>query len=151
MKNTIISIVILIALLVLVLFGFQKFFNRNIISPERESIQEEILPVHEIKEQYDGTTYTFAGTIDLPTPCHSLETNVVQLSESEYQIQINTVSPGEDVMCAQVISPQPYNISFDAPADIAITAQIDGQDYELSRFVVPEGEDINLFELYIKG
>lgn len=151
MKNTIISIVVLIALLVLVLFGFQKFFNRNIIPTNQEPVQEEILPVHEIKEQYDGSTYTFAGTIDLPTPCHSLETNVIQLSGSEYQIQINTIAPEEDVMCAQVITPQPYNVSFEAPADITVTAQINGQDYELSRFVVPEGEDINLFELYIKG
>lgn len=151
MKNTIISIIVLVALLVLVLFGFQKFFNRNIISTNQEPVQEEILPVHEIKEQYDGSTYTFAGTIDLPTPCHSFETNVVQLSGSEYQIQINTIAPGEDVMCAQVITPQPYNISFEAPSDITVTAQINGQNYELSRFVVPEGEDINLFELYIKG
>lgn len=140
------------ALLVLILFGFQKFFNRDLITEKQEMvISEEILPVLEIKEQYENGTYTFAGTIDLPTPCYSLKTSVAQVSQEEYQIQINTIAPEADVMCAQVITPQPYNVSFEAPIDIVVTAKIDDQLHELTRFVIPEGEDINLFELYIKG
>lgn len=151
MKNTIITIIVLLALLGLVLFGFSKIFTTSPTSIMPEPDTEEILPVLEIKEQYDGTTYTFAGTIDLPNPCYQLETNVLEVSENEYVIQINTIEPGEDVMCAQVITPQAYNVTFEAAEDAQISAQINDQKYELFRFVVPEGEDINLFELFIKA
>jgi uncharacterized protein YneF (UPF0154 family) len=151
MKKIIITFVTLLIVLIAGLFIAEKFFNKTIIEEVSAPINTEPLPIIDIKEQYKDSTYTFVGTIDVPTPCHSLTTSVNPISEGLYEIVITTVSPQEDIMCAQVITPKQYSVSFEAPADIEVIATIDGVLHELSRFVIPEGADISTFELYIKG
>lgn len=150
MKKIIITLVVLSAFLFVFLFVSEKMFNKTIVDTNNPS-QDIVLPIMDIKEQYKGSTYTFAGTIDLPTPCHQLDTKVNQISDAVFEIEMNIVAPAQDIMCAQVIAPTPYNVSFEGPSDILIYAKLDGEIYELSRFVIPEGEDINTFELFIKG
>lgn len=151
-KQMIITLVALSVALFTVLFASEKIFNKTIIpdmTPSSE--QEAILPIMDIKEQYVAPTYTFVGSIDVPTPCHTLNAKVNQISDVMFEIEVNTISPGDDVMCAQVISTQQFSVSFDAPKDILVYAKINGEIYELSRFVIPEGENINNYDLFIKG
>lgn len=153
MKKISITFVTLLVILATFLFISEKVFKKTIIEePQSQSQeQEEILPIADIKEQYIDSTYTFVGSVDLPTPCHTLETKVNQISDTVFEIVVNTIAPAEGIMCAQVITPRQYSASFEAPENILVYANINGVITELSRFVVPEGENINTFELYIKG
>ena len=152
MKKTIIGIVSLLIILIAVVYGYEFIFKKPVIeSPtieEQENFQDQKV---EIKEQYKDSTYTFAGVLDLPTPCHSFTTKTNKVSDSKYQIVVTTVNPKEDVMCAQVVTPKPYKVSFEAPENIEVTILIDGIEYQTNRFVIPSGENIDTFKLEIKG
>lgn len=152
MKKIIITFTALLVLLIVFLFVSENIFNKTIVDQLNTPLQEEaILPIVDIKEQYKDSNYTFVGSIDLPTPCHTVEANVNQITDVMFEIIVNTIEPKEDVMCAQVITPRQYSVSFEGPETVLVYANINGVIHELSRFVVPEGEDINAFELYIKG
>lgn len=152
MKNKIITVVVLLILLLVSIFGYELIFKTPLVeSPVKEETSELPMSTLDIKEQYQDGVYTFAGTIQVPTPCHLVESNVTTAGDNQYEININTVAPGEDVMCAQVITDKNYKVSFEAPEDAVIRAFVDGVEYELNRFEVPAGQDIDSFELFIKA
>ncbi|MEY4440809.1 MAG: hypothetical protein RLY49_435 [Candidatus Parcubacteria bacterium] len=151
MKNTIIAIASLLAALFIIVYGYELIFNRPVIEAPEINTQADIKEVKELKEQHKDSKYIFAGTVDVPTPCHSLKTVVNQLSPTKYQIQVDTVAPKADVMCAQVISQKQYKAAFQAPDNIIVTVKINGVEYETNRFVIPNTENIDTFKLEIKG
>jgi len=152
MKKTIIGIVSLLVVLIALVYAYEFIFKKPIIeSPtveQQENLQNQKV---EIKEQYKDSMYTFAGVLDLPTPCHSFNIKTNKVSDSKYQIVVSTINPKEDVVCAQVISSKPYKTSFKAPENIDVTILIDGVEYQTNRFVIPSSEDIDTFKLEIKG
>lgn len=151
MKKIIITVVALVIALFVIVYGYEFVFNKPIIeSPTVDEYQAPAQKV-EVKEQQKGSMYTFAGELDLPTPCHSLTTKVNKISDTTYQIEINTVAPAADVMCAQVITPKPYKVSFEAGENITVTVLLDGVEYETNRFLIPDGANIDTFKLEIKG
>ena len=151
MKKTIITVISLLVGLIIVIYAYEFIFKKPII--ESPTVDESSFPTQkiEIKEQYKDSTYTFAGSLDLPTPCHSLLTAVNKLSDTQYQIQVTTIDPKEDVVCAQVITSKPYKVSFEGPEDIEVTINIDGTIYQTNRFVVPSDQNIDSFILEVKG
>ena len=151
MKKTIITVVALLVILSVVVYGYEFIFKKPVIeSPTTQESSTSTTQV-EIKEQHKDAQYTFAGEIELPTPCHIIKTQVNKLSETEYQIQIDTIAPAQDVMCAQVITPKPYKVSFESANEVTITALIDGVLYETNRFLISNDENIDTFKLEIKG
>lgn len=152
MKKTIITIVSLIVLLAVVLYGYEFIFKKPVIeSPTIDQTEEFPQEALEVKEQYKDSKFTFVGTIPVPTPCHTLTSKVNMVAPGAYQIELTTVPPKEGIMCAQVITDKTFKVVFAAPEDALVTAIIDGVPYELNRFTIPDGENIDTFELMIKG
>lgn len=151
MKNTIITIIVLLVLLVVSLYGYEMIFKKPLIEAPRTNQEEPILPVLDIKEQYVDGVHTFAGTLSVPTPCHTILSDVVPFGEDAYQIQLSIIPPATEVACAQVISEKNYKVSFAGSENAIVTAIINGVEYELNRYPVPEGENIDTYELFIKG
>lgn len=150
MKKTIITILSLSVVLIVVVYAYEFILGKPIIElPVKE---DSVLPVekNEIKEQDNDSSYTFTGILDLPTPCHTYTSKINKISNFKYQIQINTVSPKQDTNCAQVVTPKPYDISFNARKDTITTILIDGIEYETNRFQIPSIENNNSFILEIK-
>jgi hypothetical protein len=78
--------------------------------------------------RYLGGTHTISGEIDLPTPCHEIETNLIIRKSYPEQVTIEfAISSPNDVICAQVISPHPFTVSFDAAEEALITATRNGE------------------------
>ncbi len=156
MKNKIITVVALIVLLAVVIYGYEMVFKKPLVeSPTNvEDMDTEMMRL-DIKEQYDNGMYTFAGTIQTPTPCYEViaEASVAPTNSEidQYEINIYVTPPPSDVVCADVISNKDYKVSFEAPKDAEIKAFINGAEYELNRFEVPVGQDIDSFELFIKA
>lgn len=152
MKKTIVTLVALLIALIVVVYAYEFIFKKPII--ESPTIEEETsFPTQkvELKEQHTDSSYTFAGMIDLPTPCHSFNTKTNKISNSKYKIQIDTVSPKEGVVCTQVITPKSYKVNFEAPNDITVTVVINGVEYETNRFQIPNNQNIDSFILEVKG
>lgn len=152
MKKTIITIVSLLVILLIVLYGYEFIFKKPVIeSPTISENPDLYIPTLEIKEQYVDSIYTFVGNLEVPTPCHTIKSNVNMLSEGVYQIEVTTVAPSADTICAQVITEKSYKVSFEAGEDIDVTALINGIQYNLNRFIIPLDQNIETFNLEIKG
>ena len=152
MKKTIILVVSLIALLTVILYGYEFIFKKPIIeSPTIPTLQETSSQTIELKEQYKDSTYTFVGDIAVPTPCHDLKSKVNNISKDVYQIEITTIAPAPDVVCAQVVTDKKFKVSFVASPNIQITALVDGVIYNVNRFTIPLDQNIDTFKLLIKG
>ena len=151
MKKTIIIIVSLLIVLSLLVYGYEFIFKKPIIESPTTEETDNVLPTLEVKEQYKNSTYTFMGDVQVPTPCHSLENKVNKISNTEYQIELKTIAPQKDIVCAQVVTDKSFKVSFQAPADIKVTALLDGVPYQINRFIVPNDQNIDTFKLEIKG
>lgn len=99
----------------------------------------------------DGT-HTIVGELLMPTPCDLLTTDV-SIAESfpEQVTVLFDVINNSEGLCAQVITPQRFRVSFDASRDATIGATFRGENVIVNLIAAPEGEDPDDFELFIKG
>lgn len=102
--------------------------------------------------QFEDGTHTVAGETDMPTPCEKLDTEVffADGNQSRPEIRFTTVNESEE-MCAQVITPARFKVEFDAPENATISGTLNGTPVRLNLVEVPEGENLDDFELFIKG
>lgn len=112
------------------------------------------VPKHEpinAKHQYKNGTHTVAGEVNMPTACYVLNTNSVIAESMPEQVTINfTATTGGDP-CTQVITGERFKIDFKASGDAVIKATWNGQPVDLNLVPASSDEDLNNFELYIKG
>lgn len=160
-KNTIIiASVTIIAIMVIGFLFYQSSKSKQDITPEPEvpvlvgGEEEPEAPKQIItaKHSFDGDVHTVAGEIDLPTPCHLLETNVTVAESFPEQVVIafDTVFEGEDT-CAQVITPARFKVEFQASENARINATLNGKKVILNLIEATEGENLDDFEIFIKG
>jgi hypothetical protein len=160
-KNNIIIISIIVASLLIIggiFIASWEYKNRNADTVLDEirvdldiggSSKERVVTA---KHQIKARVHTVAGEIDMPTPCDLLEWDV-SISESypeQVLIKFKTVNKSEG-LCAQVITPQRFMVQFEASRRASITATLDGEKIILSLIKVKEDEDIDQFEVFIKG
>jgi hypothetical protein len=158
MKKTI-SIIIVILLVIVIVMAVKSLLekepvtNSDNISPERQEAIEEGDNRPEdtlnVKRQHIDGTHTFVGTIILPTPCNSYNAEVVSGNPAEIKITINELGPAET--CIAVTDPRDFKVSYQAPFEQEFIITINGTEYNLNLFEVPEDENIDTVELYIKG
>lgn len=151
MKNKIITVVLLLILLVVSVYGYEMIFKKPLVeSPSQESTVGALVDTLDVKTQYVDGMLTIAGTIQTPTPCHTVSTEVAQTGPESFDLTLTTSIP-QGIICAQVISNKDFKVTFEAPATSTVKAAIDGLEYKLNMFEVPAGQDIDAFDLYIKG
>jgi hypothetical protein len=103
------------------------------------------------KHFYVAPNHTVVGEVLMPTPCDLLNWDVrVEESMPETAIIDFTVVNHAEV-CAQVLTPQRFSVSFDASADAHIRATLEGRSIELNLVPALPGERPEDFELFIKG
>jgi len=145
------GIIVLVVLAVLVLgYGvLRSTFTKT--SPTATSTEQ--LPVEEMrivtaKHQYKDATHTFAGEIVMPTPCDALSWTVATTTDAT-RISFITTSPAE--VCAQVITSQRFKVSFRGSASTTVQATLDNAPIRLNIIEVGSEENLDNFEIYIKG
>jgi hypothetical protein len=140
---------------ILILVG-TMFFNQNKTDYEQvneEELTREVEIISDItldtKYQYKDGKHFFAGSVETPTPCYSVETNVIK-EAGMTEIQIITTPPDADIMCSQVVTEQMFNISFEGAQDEIIIATLNGEIVNLNLFEVPQDQTIQDFIIYNK-
>ena len=166
-KSTIIiAVIIFVAIMGFIVVSFQK---SSIDTAEREqdvasTTAWENAPAEEpvgmlitqktivtAKHAYQKGKHTFAGEVPLPTPCHILEQSIVA-SNDKKQIFITLISSIKtDEVCAQVITPARFKLVVDAKSDAKIITTFNGQVITLNMIEAGPDENLDNFELYIKG
>ncbi len=89
--------------------------------------------------EIDGThtfaegTHRVTGEVTMPTPCDVLESTVrVAESYPEQATIIFDVRSEPEGMCVQVLSPQSFEVSFEASREAQITAEFIGEPIPLN-------------------
>jgi len=98
----------------------------------------------------DGV-HTIAGEILMPTPCDLLDNTVRVMESYPEQVAIDFTVINNSDICAQVVTPQRFLVSFSASENASISATLEGQGLPLNLIPAAEGESPDDFELYIKG
>ncbi len=113
-------------------------------TPEATTTAQEETPERIItaKQQFVNGMQTIAGTVDVPTPCHSVVAQpfFVNDATNTVEIRFNTAIEGEQ--CAAQVTSVPFKVSFEAPEDVSIRATWDGQPVRLNLVPVAPGESI---------
>lgn len=104
------------------------------------------------KHQYREGKHTYAGTLGLPTPCDLLQSDVIRdpLNPNKVGLAFKSVYEGAE-LCAQVITPRPFKVTFAAPEKIDLTVTYNGKPIRFNVFEVPKTENLDDFEINIKG
>ena len=100
------------------------------------------------KYQFKDGRHTLLGTLQLPTPCHNFEVNVIE-NDSETELSIK-ISSSQDV-CIQQITEKTFKVSFEGDEDMLIVALLNGEVVNFNLFEVPKDEDINNVKIDYKG
>ena len=163
MKPSYIYFIVGIIIVIAALFGVNMYLTRTNTAtttpPVETPSQDEGRPDITItaKHQFEGGHHIIAGEVDLPTPCHILDWNVIrraQDNEAETlppKVTIAFTATTQADTCAQVITPARFKIEFDADENVAIDATMNGKPAVLNLIPADPGEDLNNFEIYIKG
>jgi len=120
-------------------------------TPATEPLLEDAVTIVTAKHAFKDGKHTIAGELNVPSPCHTLEL-AVAIDEAGLQAVIDftaTVKTGE--ICTQVVTPARFKVQFDAQKEVVITARLNGSPITLSLIDALPGEDLENFELYIKG
>lgn len=157
MKQSYIYIAIAVVLILTGLFVASMFIGNEEVAqqPQQENEQEtERRPEVTItaKHQYKDGIHIIAGEIDMPTPCHILDWSVIGADDTPppiYSIDFTLMSEAE--VCAQVITPSRFKVEFEGQENAEIQATLNGDDVVLNLIEAGPDEDLEDFELFIKG
>ncbi|MFT5179524.1 MAG: hypothetical protein ACI9GH_000050 [Candidatus Paceibacteria bacterium] len=151
-KKTIISILVILLLIVGFTF-YSSTGSDNENTPREEAVQEDSnRPNINIitKHQYKDGEHAFVSTLDLPSPCHSFNAEVVDVDDkSEIKFNINDPDGGDG--CVQVITPTDVKVTYTGPEDRNFTATLNDELVTLNIFEIPVDQDIDTVKLFIKS
>ncbi len=103
------------------------------------------------KHAYRSGEHIIAGEVPLPSPCEILESKAVASGDrTQVAVQlVSTVKTGE--RCEPAITPARFKVSAKAEKNAAITATLNGVPVTLNLIEAGANENLDDFELYIKG
>ncbi|MEX0934859.1 MAG: hypothetical protein WDZ70_00855 [Candidatus Paceibacterota bacterium] len=130
----VVGIAIIILLIILLSGGASDNTDTPPVSDDVEGfVPQEIQAIH----TFSAGTHTLRGEIDLPTPCHTLTHDVMIAESFPEQVTINFQTEVNDqVVCAQVITPSAFEISFEASEDASIRTRFNDTNVPL-QFLTP--------------
>lgn len=103
------------------------------------------------KHQFNDSTHIVAGEYGVPTPCHILETEVEVAEPIPETVTIHFITRTEAEVCAQVITRARFKVFIEADENANIQATLNGKDVILNLIDARPDEDLEEFELFIKG
>ena len=153
-----IVVLVLFLLLAVGLFGYTYMNSQKeelLVEEPDTTMEEEPADTARIltaKHDFSDGTHVVAGELDMPTPCERLtvEPFFVDGDTSNVELHFQTINESEEA-CAQVITPARFKVEFAAPESAAISATLNGESVVLNLVDIPEGEDLESFDEYIKG
>lgn len=103
------------------------------------------------KHAYRNGMHIIAGEIPLPSPCHILESAGSASADKDHVFVEMVSSVKTEEMCAQVITPARFKVSMKANKDAIISGTLNGKEIILNLIEAGPNENLDNFELYIKG
>lgn len=145
-KTTIWTIVaVLLVLLIIGILGIRANQKETeIVNQEQEQTIEKTV---DVKHQYKDGKHIFAGTVQVPTPCHQVEATITPGTVAE--LNLNVKDSGG--VCAQVITDANFYVEYEGSQDQLFVGRLNGEAVNLNTFEVDSDLDINSIDIFMKG
>jgi hypothetical protein len=108
-----------------------------------------------VKHQYKNGIHTYVGQIDVDSPCDKLSYKVINDSSVTASTTIAFSTAASEMtsggVCYQVITAQLFKVSFAGPQNEVVKATLDGVPVVFNIFEVPANQDLDTFQIQVKG
>lgn len=165
-KSTIIiAVIFIVALIGFVVISFQKTTLdtdsvKSDLASTTEWVNTPATPSPETttpktvitaKHAYRNGEHIIVGELPLPTPCHILETKGIASADKKHVFTefVSSIKTGET--CVQTITPARFRITVKGDKGAVMSATLNGKEVTLNLIEAGPTEDLDNFELYIKG
>ena len=155
-SHIIATAIFLLALGGLIFFGFFGGSGEDVVIDDPNPITD-IAPdaradiTITAKHQFKDGTHIIAGELNMPTPCHILDWETLIAESFPEQVTINFNLSTQAEVCTQVITPTRFLVEFQASEEASIRATLNGERAELNLIEAGPDENLEEFELFIKG
>lgn len=158
-ENTKIFSGIALALLLIVIGGTYYFSSREKNTeltqlPDKEVpgavLSEDVFRIN-AKHSFKNGKHIVAGEIEVPTPCHSLSVDTLFRESSPEQVTLAFNTKSDADVCAQVISSRRFKMEFNAEQNARIGATFNGKEAILNLIEAGPNENLENFDIYLKG
>ena len=111
-------------------------------------VQERVITA---KHAFKSGKHTVAGEIEVPTPCHVLDAQATPSADGKkiFLELASSVKTGE--MCAQVITAARFKVTAIGVSDAVWSATYNGEPVRLNLIEAGPNENLDNFDLFIKG
>ncbi len=160
-KRSNVLVIVLFVLIVIGMFAFAYLKSNELQAPSQvdevpkgEEEESPLVTADRITatHYYTDGAHTFAGQIDMPTPCDLLTVETAVAESYPEQLTLNFKVVNNSESCAAVITPQRFlTTSVTASAEATIKATWNGKPIELNLIPALPGERPEEYELYQKG
>ncbi len=152
-KSTVVTSVVAILLILVGTLVYVKYIKPNNDVTPTGQVQGETEEKMTItaKHQFKNGKHIIAGDIDLPTPCYVLDSKVNVAESAPEQVTLVFTATTQGEVCAQVITTERFKLEFQASEQANISATWNGKPATLNLIPAGANEDLNNFELFIKG
>ena len=138
----------LLALLVigLALGGWIYFLNKSDTSPTFPDEATSPLPqTLTVRHQYSEGEHRYSGSVNVPTPCHSLVSQaIVRLELEPDEVMLNLTTSTDKEECEQKVTLKIFLIAFKADAHALVAATLNGKNILLDTIEVEKNESVVL-------
>ena len=151
------SIIAVIIILVLATAGYW-WFTRDTVPGDEGTIATSSIPLSEqeivtVKHAYKSGKHVMVGSLMVPTPCDELswDARVAESMPEQVSISFTIVKKEGTEVCAQVLTAKQFKVEAIASASSTWSATLNGTPLQLNIIEAGEGEDLEKFEVEIKG
>lgn len=158
-ENTKIFLGISLAVLLLIIGGTYYFSSREknselVQTPDKDApgnvLSEDVFRIN-AKHSFKNGKHIIAGEVEVPTPCHSLSVDTVIRESNPEQVTLVFSARSETDVCAQVISSRRFKVEFNAGQNASINATFNGKEAVLNLIEAGQNENLEDFDIYLKG
>jgi hypothetical protein len=157
-RNAVIGWVVVIIVIILILISFYYSRQANVSDQSNTTVTQNTpsptpspIQTINVKHQFKAGIHTYAGSIDFPTPCQSLTTVASANPNSPGNYILSFTTTGANSTCAQVVTTRPFKVSFTAPVSAKIIGTLDGNPVRLNIFEVGANDNLDTYNINIKG
>jgi hypothetical protein len=123
----------------------------NMKAEKQSTLEVSAKTVVTAKHAFRNGEHIVAGEIPLPTPCHILDADSsVSSDKKTIYLSLNSSIKTAEV-CTQVITPARFKVVARGDSSAQIAATLNSQPVTLNLIEADPSEDLDNFELYIKG
>lgn len=101
-------------------------FDSDRIDPDQLGNMNDQMQEVVVEKSFINGEHTLTGQLTVPTPCHTIEQEVIIRESYPEQVQIDFKIVDSGGVCAQVLVDQEFEVSFQASELATVQAFLDG-------------------------